>query len=1081
MQGRRGRSSRRAAPSLKFYERLVLNKYFLSLFGKERFEDLANELKRVDNEGYDENNNTYYYRFIKEHYCGDDKYLDADTLLRYDENIVRHTKKISEKRGELIKWKYFQYLSLLYTEIYLDWYFNDRKGLLDRLNKFVANFDSSVGEADQVGQYTLDSLNKAAFWNATGSGKTLIMHVNILQYLHYLKRSGLEKDLNRIILLTPNEGLSQQHLDEMLLSGFSAKIFEKDYTLDFYGEERPIEIIDIHKLKDEGKEKTVSVEAFEGNNLVLVDEGHKGTGGEEWMDKRNRLCAEGFSFEYSATFGQAMKAARDKELVKQYAKCILFDYSYKYFYEDGFGKDYSILNLADDSDANRKKLYLAACLLTFYQQLRIYKDKIKEIQPFNIEKPLMVFVGAYVSAGSNDTQDKRNMRSDVADVLEFFANFIRNKQDSVSMISRLLSGRPGLLDDKGREIFAKTFSYLTTLKTAGLTEEAIYEDVLKLVFNCTLPGAKLRIENLKGANGELGLRVGEYDYFGVINIGDEKKLLDLIEERGLITDEVSLSDSLFSRINHRNSDINVLIGSKKFVEGWNSWRVSTMGLVNFGRSEGSMVIQLFGRGVRLRGYNNTLKRSNKIEVNRPQNIPPYIKQLETLYIFGVKADYMQQFKEYLDDEGVQLNEEFNEVYLPVNKRFDDNTIGKLKTIRIKNGIDFKKQARRPVLSLPDEDMKSSLALNPIVIDWYPKIQSISSNDKHSVEGKKEKGQLNEKHLSFIDFDEVFFEIERYKNEKAWYNLSITKRSLIDLMKYSLSFSWYTLYIPPQDLEFNNFENFRMWQDIVVALLKKYCEFYYNFKRLSWERPHLIYDTLKGDDPNFIAENQYAIYVYNDEDRTIENKIKKLGEDIVAGKLKDVEVEKKYSYGNFVPFDFERHLYRPLICIEKDGTRIEVSPLALNSDEKKFVVDLREYYNKHQSQFKKQELYLLRNRSRVGIGFFEANGFYPDFILWILKDGKQYVTFIDPKGIRLLDGGFENKKITFYKKIKEIESQIRLKTGDDSVILNSFILSRTPYEIMEQHWHKTKVEIESRNVLFMQDSDYIEKLLRKILV
>lgn len=1081
MPGRRGRSSRKAAPSLMFYERLVLNKYFLSLFGKERFKDLANELKRVDDEGYDENNNTYYYRFIKEHYCEADNFLDADTLLRYDENIVRHTKKISEKRGELIKWKYFQYLTLLFTEIYLDWYFKDREGFLERLNTFAANFDSSVGEADQVGPYTLDSLNKVAFWNATGSGKTLIMHVNILQYLHYLKRSGKEKDLNRIILLTPNEGLSQQHLDEMILSGFSAKIFEKDKTLDFYGGERPIEIIDIHKLKDEGKEKTVSVEAFEGNNLVLVDEGHKGTGGEEWMDKRNRLCAEGFSFEYSATFGQAMKAAKDKELVKQYAKCILFDYSYKYFYEDGFGKDYNILNLADDSDANRKKLYLTACLLTFYQQLRIYKDKFKEIQPFNIEKPLMVFVGAYVSAGSNDTQEKRNMRSDVADVLEFFANFIRNKQDSMSMISRLLSGKPGLLDDKGREIFAKTFSYLTTLKTSGLTEEAIYEDVLKLVFNCTLPGAKLRIENLKGANGELGLRVGEDDYFGVINIGDEKKLLDLIEERGLITDEVSLSDSLFSRINHRNSDINVLIGSKKFVEGWNSWRVSTMGLVNFGRSEGSMVIQLFGRGVRLRGYNNTLKRSNKIEVNRPQSVPQFIKQLETLYIFGVKADYMQQFKEYLDNEGVQSNEEFNEVYLPVKKRFDDDTLGKLKTIRLENGINFKKQARRPVLSLPDEDMKSSLALNPIVIDWYPKIQSISSNEKHSVEGKKEIGKLNEKHLSFIDFDDVFFEIERYKNEKAWYNLSITKRSLIDLMKYSLSFSWYTLYIPPQDLEFNNFENFRMWQDIVVALLKKYCDFYYNFKRSSWERPYLTYETLKEDDANFIAENQYSIYVYNDEARTIENIIKKLREEIAAGKLRDIEVEQKYSYGNFVPFDFERHLYSPLICIEKGGTRIDVSPLALNSDEKKFVVDLRDYYYGHLLKFKKQELYLLRNRSRAGIGFFEANGFYPDFILWILKDEKQYVTFIDPKGIRFLDEGFENKKITFYKTIKDIESQIRIRTGDDSVILNSFILSRTPYEIMEQHWHKTKAEIESRNVLFMQDSGYIEKLLRKILV
>ena len=47
---------------------------------------------------------------------------------------------------------------------------------------------------------------------ATGSGKTLLMHVNIKQYLYYLEHHGRRRDLNRIILLTPNEGLSQQHL-----------------------------------------------------------------------------------------------------------------------------------------------------------------------------------------------------------------------------------------------------------------------------------------------------------------------------------------------------------------------------------------------------------------------------------------------------------------------------------------------------------------------------------------------------------------------------------------------------------------------------------------------------------------------------------------------------------------------------------------------------------------------------------------------------------------------------------------------------------------------------------------------------
>ena len=36
---------------------------------------------------------------------------------------------------------------------------------------------------------------------ATGSGKTLIMHLNYLQFLHY----GGAEELDNIILITPNE------------------------------------------------------------------------------------------------------------------------------------------------------------------------------------------------------------------------------------------------------------------------------------------------------------------------------------------------------------------------------------------------------------------------------------------------------------------------------------------------------------------------------------------------------------------------------------------------------------------------------------------------------------------------------------------------------------------------------------------------------------------------------------------------------------------------------------------------------------------------------------------------------------
>jgi hypothetical protein len=436
---------------LRFEERLVLHQWLLSLFGVSKsedgvsksedgvsksedgvskfedgvskFDDLAAKLKAPELEGFDENNVTRFYHALRLYIQPNRRpNLPDNLLLTYDQNIVRHWRRITERRnrtGPFLYPKYFQYLALLFTEIYLDRYFRDPKGLLAELNAHVEAFNATAPEASRIEPYTEQDLNKLAFWMATGSGKTLLMHVNILQYQHYLQAHNRQRELNRIILLTPNEGLSHQHLEEFQLSGIEAELFSKNGGGLFTN--RAVVIIDIHKLRDEMGEETVSPDFFEGNNLVLVDEGHRGTSGAEtgaWMRRRNQLCEGGFSFEYSATFGQAIKASKSRTLEQTYAKSILFDYSYKYFYKDGYGKDYRILNLADDKDEGVRQRYLTACLLSFYQQLKLYLDKREEFRPFLIERPLLVFVGGSVNAVRSE--NKRNV-SDVVDILLFLA------------------------------------------------------------------------------------------------------------------------------------------------------------------------------------------------------------------------------------------------------------------------------------------------------------------------------------------------------------------------------------------------------------------------------------------------------------------------------------------------------------------------------------------------------------------------------------------------------------------------------------------------------------------------------------
>lgn len=1052
-------SASSAVRLLRFEQRLVLNQWLLGLFGVSSFERLTANLKAPELEGFDENNVSRFYQSLCLHTPAEKRpALPDDLLLAYDQNIVRHWKKISEHRnhgGSFLYPKYFQYLALLFTEIYLDRYFRDPEGLLTQLNSHLEEFNQNAPDPSRIEPYTKQDLNKVAFWMATGSGKTLLMHINILQYQHYMDLHG-GRQLNRVILLTPNEGLSHQHLEEFRLSGIEAELFSKEGRGLFTGS--AVEILDIHKLRDEMGEKTVAIDAFEGNNLVLVDEGHRGTSGAEtgaWMQKRNQLCENGFSFEYSATFGQAMKASENRALEQVYAKCILFDYSYKYFYGDGYGKDYRILNLADDSDETIRRRYLTACLLSFYQQLKLYREKAQEFRPFLIERPLWVFVGGSVNAVRSE--NKRKV-SDVVDILLFLASFVRDHNESVGTIDRLLKGNSGLLDRQNRDIFASAFQYLNTL---GLTPGQVFDDILHVLLNASTTAA-LHVENLKGTDGEVALRLGDNEPFGVINVGDASALCKLCEERQeFVVTEKAFSGSLFRTLNEEASTIKILIGSKKFTEGWSSWRVSTMGLMNIGRNEGPQIIQLFGRGVRLKGKDFSLKRSRRLD---RQAIPKNIETLETLNIFGIRADYMRQFKEYLEDEGLPANEDRIEFVLPVIKNLGSN---KLKIVRLKEGVDFKKGGQKPVL---DGEPPEFLKRYPVVLDWYPKLQAMASGAGRTSgqEADRDRCFFEKHHLAFLDFDAIYFELQQFKNERAWHNLSLSRGDLASLLGHR---DWYVLLIPQEEMEFRSFQHVQRWQEIATALLKKYLDRYYKFKKQEFEGGHLEYQEMSEDDPNFVSEYRLLI------DQSREDIIEKLTEIkglIGSGTLRNLEFQSMHAIA------FGRHLYEPLIYV--GNNLIEVKPVVLeNEGERDFVLDLQKFCESSDGEnfLNGKELYLLRNLSRGrGIGFFEAGNFYPDFILWLLANGKQYVTFIDPKGLRNLEGP-EDPKIQFHQTIKDLERQL----DDPAVVLNSFIVASTPFNQV-RWWNggMTKEELEERNVLFQrEDRDtYINILLNKCL-
>lgn len=147
--------------------------------------------------------------------------------------------------------------------------------------------------------------------------------------------------------------------------------------------------------------------------------------------------------------------------------------------------------------------------------------------------------------------------------------------------------------------------------------------------------------------------------------------------------------------------------------------------------------------------------------------------------------------------------------------------------------------------------------------------------------------------------------------------------------------------------------------------------------------------------------------------------------------------------------------------------------------KRFATAFRDYCRQHKDDvFGGKEVYLLRNESKKGLGFFEANNFYPDFILWIVDGERQYVTFIDPKGISHLKG-LDDPKIQLFK---YLQTDVAVQLGNDNLILNSFIISNTPMQQVE-FWAKNPFaakEFTDNHVLFDDDACYLDKMMDMVL-
>ena len=920
--------------------------------------------------------------------------------------------------GERFVLTHFQWLAALFVELYLTRLAGPggRAALTDALNGLreqVFPFLPKVEPAD---------LNRLALWMATGSGKTLMLHLNVLQFLRHAP-AVLGQLPQRVLLLTPNETLSAQHRAELGLSGLD------EITLG-----RGLEITELTKLylpEDKNGYRvrvkggvSVCTDQYPGPNLLLVDEGHKGgksnSGDESAFRERRQALAgtheqypvegvAGFEFEYSATFAQI--ADGDAGFFNDYARCTVFDYGYRRFHDDGFGKSPRSLVTRD---THAQDLVLAAALVAFWRQVRYFGDDAERARRYRLSAPLAVFVGQSVTGKSQD----------VVQVLVFLARFAGEAVFARKLLGQVL--------DASNPIQQALFAAQLDLQT----ERALGAKALHKVMCADLFGGQGKLAVRPLSRDELGIRLpgAQADrWFGTAYVGDAPRLALALGAAGVAVeapDEVT--GSLFAKLVDL-PDVKFLVGSRKFIEGWSSFRVSTLGLLQIGRNAGTQVIQLFGRGVRLAGVGGRLKRASHVPDLGPH--PPGIALGETLYVFGVKAEYVQTWLDTLSREGMPAQSAVVPVavrpgldglalQVPTHDPARDAAFGD-------EPVCFLAAAHMP----PVIDLSSHLSLQ----DGTGEVQALHD----ATQALPAKGLLER----VLDAEGLFQHAQRFMRHQGMQQLWVTPGQAgrwLDGVQARIPAA--RIPVGREDLQRLRHEVLGQWE---AALARTYRR-----TRLAWLTHLPLLEPVTAAHGNFpiqmLADGSprmgYRVEAMLAQD-VVKSAVQALrqslkgarvdpqGWDRIVGTLRaeagEIDLKDTLAHilqaleqgtdGDALGLPLPRlhipeHLYNPLLLaapaeavqsgeqlslLDDQPVALRISPPPLQDSEARLVWDLRRVWERlhRQALWAGVDVVILRNLAGVGVGLFAAEGFFPDFLLWLKRGGQQALAFVEPKGLR----------------------------------------------------------------------------------
>ena len=803
-------------------------------------------------------------------------------------------------------------------------------------------------------------INRMSFWMATGSGKTLVI-VKLIEMLGEL----IYKELlpkKEILFLTYRDDLLDQfkvHVEEfnsyhsdIKINLKSLKEYETtkyDNLLPFARNEITVFYYRSDLITDQEKDKQVDFRTYDnhGNWYIVLDEAHKGDREESKRQMfYNILSRNGFLFNFSATFTDE----------RDFATCV-YNYNLAEYVKNGYGKH--VYLSGEDITAFRKnedftetqKQRIVLKILILHTIIKLHYEHIKGYDVYH--NPLLLTL-----VNSVNTED-----SDLELFFRELAHFAKNPTDTAlfeevkeELIKELESQPKTFFDEKKIEYNDK------------IIDRVSVADVLKYVFNAETNG-NIEVLMLPGNKQELIFKLTTSDKpFALIKIGDISEWLKN-KLSGYTVIESFDNESYFKNINNDDSDINILMGSRSFYEGWDSNRPNIVLFINIGTGTDAkkFVLQSTGRGVRIQPVKDKRQRliflynSGQIDEDLFNKIKGYYKPLETLFVFGTNASNLK------------------EIVATLKAEKKDKSLGDLFDIN------------------PEIKEKHRALLIPV----YKDSEEIIANQK-----EPQKFEINEKdyHLVKNYFNLIEDEIAAIK-----FNPSIT---VLQKIKDAFNGQCTRYFLFSDTASINNPE----------LLLKK---IFYHFDQTSKEFEK--FKTLENEIIHFkhISVGLDHIEKLEDVIQKVKNypyketEIQKLKEEFEKDKDLDkytsqiqnlsknfITEEKLICWGDQLKIKYlQNHYYIPVILSESEKINY-MSHIIKVPGEVRFIEQLEKYLADSDNVFKQYDWWMFskidETLDEVYIPYYnpalnKIAKFNPDFIFWLNKGSRYIILFVDPKG------------------------------------------------------------------------------------